>query len=204
MTTATKPGTNGPAHERNGQAPASRQAGVPQQLDAVSHGETGEAQPAAENKTRPQDGRTAQGTFAPGNKCARGNPTARKMAALRSALLGNLTAQKMAALGDKLYAAALSGDWIAAKLLLTYAVGKAPEAVSADRLDLDEWKLLNAAPTLAQLGRAWLDGISPTSAVEVLKKWYDSNETGDFQKLQEGRYFNVENIGDERKARVGK
>jgi hypothetical protein len=205
MTATNKPSMNGRAHAGNGEAPTSRLTADVPPLDAVPTvgGQDAEPKPQCDQKP-PTDGRTAKGTFAKGNAFARGNPNARRMAALRSALLRGLDEDKLGRLGELLYAEAMAGDWAAAKLLLVYAIGKPGDAPDPDRLDLDEWKLLDAAPTLAQLGRAWLDGIPATSAVEVLKKWYESNETGDFQKLQEGRYINVEHIGDERKAHVGK
>jgi len=164
---------NGHAQERNGHAPASRLAGVVPPLDPVST--VDEPKPAADAKPAPE-GRTAKGTFAPGNKFARGNPVARRMANLRASLLECATPERMKALGEELFAAALNGDWVAAKLLLTYAVGKAPEAVNADRLDLDEWNIANAAPTFVQFMRALYDNLPPALATILLRR---KTEEGD-------------------------
>jgi hypothetical protein len=146
-----KPSTNGHTDQRNGHTPVNRLAGVLPPLTAVSHGEPVEVGANAAPEAKPPEGRTAAGTFAAGNKCARGNPTARRMAALRSAMLNSLTPEKMAALGDRLYDLSLAGDLAAAKLLLAYAVGKAPEAVDPDRLDLDEFQLLARRPDVDEL-----------------------------------------------------
>jgi hypothetical protein len=145
-----KPGTNGHTHKRNGHAPTNRLAGVAPPIDAVSHGEPEQATPVAP-AVKPPEGRTAAGTFGAGNKFARGNPTARRMAALRNALMSAVDDQKLAALGAKLYESALAGDWTAAKLLLLYAVGKPVEAVAPDELDLHEFQLMARRPNADEL-----------------------------------------------------
>src|SRR5262249_60160154 len=80
------------------------------------------------------------GRFTAGNKFARGNPHARRMAALRQAFLSAATEERMRELGEKLFAAALAGDWQAAKLLLAYLAGRPAAAPDPDRLGLGEWR----------------------------------------------------------------
>jgi hypothetical protein len=153
MTTATKRGTEGTAngvHQRSGSCTG-------QPLGTVG---TAAPEPAAEVKNHGANGR-----FVPGNKAARGNPNARRAASWRNALLRTLDEDKLAVLGEKLYEAALQGDWQAAKLLLSYAIGKAPEAVDGDRLDLDEWAIANAMPSVGQFLRAFADGMKVAEAV---------------------------------------
>jgi hypothetical protein len=208
---AHKPGKNGHAHERNGHPPAACPAGSPP-LDAVSTVDLPGAATRPPGDGKPSaEGRTAKGTFAPGNTVARGNPNARRMAALRSALLECLTGERMKALGERLYAAAVGGDWTAAKLLLAYAVGKPREAVDADRLDLDEWKLLDAAPTLAQYLRLSMDGVDPKDAAELFKKLHPQGEAeftrtlaAALKEMQEGRGSGQRMLSEERNARIGK
>jgi hypothetical protein len=48
-------------------------------------------------------------------------------------------------------------------------------AVDADRLDLDEWQLLDAAPTDAQVMRALLQGCDPALAAEVYQRKQPDN-----------------------------
>jgi hypothetical protein len=182
---ATSDNTNGRSHERNGHKPESRlpepgtdakapslaevlasaasPAAAPP-LDAVSTVDGPEAKPKPAGEKSAADGRTSKGTFAAGNQFARGNPNARKMAALRAALLESMTPERMKALGERLYTAAMAGNWIAAKLLLAYAIGKAPEAVNPDRLDLDEWAIADAMPTTGQVLRAMVDGVPAADA----------------------------------------
>jgi hypothetical protein len=155
------------------------------------------------------EGRTAAGRFASGNRFAKGNPNARRMAALRSALLECATPERMQALGDKLYAAALGGDWTAAKLLLAYAIGKPPRGVDADRLDLDEWRLLDAAPTLAQVYCALFDAVNPGLAAEILQMFLKpAGSAGALERLlanwRAGGLAFAQRIIDEEKARVGR
>jgi hypothetical protein len=136
------------------------------------------------------------------------------MAALRAALLECATAERMKALGEKLYAAALAGDWTAAKLLLGYAIGKAPEAVEADRLDLDEWKLLDNSPTLAQLLRVHADTVLPKRALALIPvRDHDEEQTetltGVLEKRAELRggvnaFLRSPDVEAERQAHVGK
>jgi hypothetical protein len=207
---APKPGKNGHSHERNGHPSASQLAGSPP-LDAVSTAGEQEAVTKATGGDQPAtEGRTAIGTFAPGNRFARGNPNARKMATLRAALLECATAERMKSLGEKLYELAIAGDLAVAKLLLAYAVGKPGGAVDADRLDLDEWKLLDAAPTMAQYLRLSLDGIDPKDAAEVFKKLHPPGEAAFFGKLkaalkemQEGGGSGRRMLSEERNARIG-
>jgi hypothetical protein len=86
------------------------------------------------------EGRGAGGKFAIGNRFGKGNPHARRMAALRQAFLSVATEERMKELGEKLYAAAVGGDWQAAKLFLLFVVGRPADAVDPDTLDRDEWK----------------------------------------------------------------
>jgi hypothetical protein len=92
------------------------------------------------------------------------------MAALRAALLKNLDDGKLATLGDALYAAALSGDWTAAELLLKYALGKPREAVDPDTLDAHEFAVLSAGPSLARLWFAANEVVDPQLACSIRRK----------------------------------
>ncbi len=127
MRTRSKPSRKR-VHERNGHAPANRLRAVPAAkpappslpLDAVADGAHQNAPDAPADAC---NGRGKAGKFAPGNKIGRGNPHARRMAEMRNALTAAMTPEKMAALGERLYGAAIAGDWVAAKLLLAYTPG---------------------------------------------------------------------------------
>jgi hypothetical protein len=78
---------------------------------------------------RPPD-RGPGGLFAKGNKLASGNPGHKRMAELRGAVLEAATPEIVAAVTKKLAMLALQeGDVAAARLLLEYACGKAPQAI---------------------------------------------------------------------------
>jgi hypothetical protein len=92
-------------------------------------------------------GRTVTGQFVAGNPGGPGNPHARRVAALRVAMLDAITPDAMAAIIGTLMNAAMNGDVQAAKLLLAYAVGKPSETVDPDRLEHLEWETAKALPT---------------------------------------------------------
>jgi hypothetical protein len=120
--------------------------------------------PSADGAAKPgQDART--GKFLPGNKLGRGNPHYRRLAASRTAFLEAVGPEQVKELAAKLQRMALAGSLEAAKLVLAYAIGKPGAAADPDRADMDEWQLLDAWPTLAQVMRALLDGTEAAEAV---------------------------------------
>jgi hypothetical protein len=88
--------------------------------------------------------RDARGRF------AAGNPFARRVAALRSALVESVTNEDIAAITRTLIDMARDGDVPAAKLLLAYAIGKPGDTVQPDRLDLDEWQIFRDTAPMAE------------------------------------------------------
>jgi hypothetical protein len=96
--------------------------------------------PAAEG------GRDAHGRFGRGNAGGPGNPFARQVAALRTALLGRVTPEDVEAVADELIRQAKEGDLAAAKLLLSYTLGKPAPAVDPDTLDWQEWENYRRQP----------------------------------------------------------
>ncbi len=94
----------------------------------------------------PEGGRDSHGRFACGNRGGPGNPFARQVAALRSALLAAVTEQAVAAVAQELLRQAKEGNLAAAKLLLSYTLGKPAAAVDPDTLDLHEFELFRRLP----------------------------------------------------------
>jgi hypothetical protein len=94
----------------------------------------------------PDGGRAAQGHFAKGNMGGPGNPFARRVGALRSALLASVTARDMEGVARELVRQAQEGSLAAAKLLLSYTLGKPAQTVDPDTLDLHEWELYRRLP----------------------------------------------------------
>ena len=122
--------------------------------------------PAAPDKAQ-GNGRGAGG-FAVGNHYGKGNPHARRMASLREAFLSAATEERMRELGEKLFAAALAGDWQAAKLLLPFVIGRPADAADPDTLDRDEWLQCQEWPE-EPFPFAWLRKRSFAEAVSTLR-----------------------------------
>lgn len=81
------------------------------------------------------NGRDRTGRFAAGNPGGPGNPHARRVAALRSAMLGAVTDDDMEAIVSKLIALARSGNVPAAKEVLDRTLGRHLEADLLERLE---------------------------------------------------------------------
>ena len=84
--------------------------------------------------TNGENGRGANGRFANGNSGGPGNPYARRVAALRSALLEAIEPADVTEIVHRLIEMAKAGDLVAAKEVLARACGKADDADLLDRL----------------------------------------------------------------------
>jgi hypothetical protein len=98
---------------------------------------------------KPTEGREANGRIAPGNPGGPGNPFARKVAALRNAIVEAITEEDIKEIVAVLKQKAKEGSTAAIKLIFQYAIGKPCAENDPDRVDLDGWQLLQEA---AQLG----------------------------------------------------
>jgi hypothetical protein len=182
--------------------PGAAAAAAPAPLVTVDNGDAPGADPP------PPGGRTKRGRFAAGNHCARGNPNHRRAAMLRAALGEGVGADEMKALGKKLYDQALSGDTVAARLLLEYVVGKPRLAPDPDSLDALEWKVLTSGPTLAALWHAAHEVADPAFACAVWKKLSAASADAAADQLvdavqrEPGRF--ARDLAAERKAKVGR
>jgi hypothetical protein len=89
--------------------------------------------------------------FAKANPGAPGNPFARRVAALRQAAVAAITPDAVQAILAKMTELALGGDVQAAKLVLSYAIGKPGAAADPDRLDVQEWNhFKETAPMMSE------------------------------------------------------
>jgi hypothetical protein len=91
--------------------------------------------------TNGTNGRNSNGQFAEGNKCGTGNPYARRVARLRSAMLDAVGENGLADIVQGMVTAAKGGDVAAAKLLLSYLLGKPVESVEPDYVEIHEREL---------------------------------------------------------------
>ena len=91
--------------------------------------------------TSDSNGRDSSGRFSAGNSAARGNPHARKVAELRSALLAAVSTDDLAAVVRSLVDAAKSGDVQAAKVVFDRVLGPSVALDVMERLDALEARL---------------------------------------------------------------
>jgi hypothetical protein len=85
-------------------------------------------------------GRHANGTFAKGNRFGPGNLHARHCARMLAIFRDSVSDEEMYRLFRMLYEKAEAGDVGAAKLILSYKVGKPLSAPNPDSIDRDEWE----------------------------------------------------------------
>jgi hypothetical protein len=93
-----------------------------------------------------ENGRDASGRFAKGNAGGPGNPFGRLMAQLRSAFCRRISQEEIELVAETLLERAKAGDVAAARLVLSYSIGKPTEAVNPDTLDLQEWDVYRKSP----------------------------------------------------------
>jgi hypothetical protein len=120
---------------------------------AHANDHTHSPKPAPGPDTKPQaadGGRDTHGRFATGNRGGPGNPFARQVAALRAALVASVSEEDLEAVARTLVRQAQQGDVAAAKLLLSYALGKPAAPVDPDTLDAQEWDNYRRAPDPAR------------------------------------------------------
>ncbi len=95
-----------------------------------------------ETASPPSSERDEHGHFRAGNRGGPGNPFARQIARLRQALLNAVSEADLLEVIEMLKRKAKEGDVAAARLLLSYTIGKPAPAPEPDRLDLDEFAIL--------------------------------------------------------------
>jgi hypothetical protein len=96
------------------------------------------ARPEHEQVVTPSAGRDTKGRFTKGNPGGPGNPFARQVAKLRSALVTTVTEADMQGIAQALIAQAQRGNLAATRLVFLYVLGKPTETVNPDTLDLEE------------------------------------------------------------------
>ena len=116
--------------------------------------------------------RDAKGHFAKGNAGGPGNPYARHVAELRKELLLRCTPERLGKIADRMMELAEEGNVSAAKLVFQYVLGKPHEAVSPDRVDIDEVQVFkDGACRKDDLFPALLGGVPADVSAELLRKF---------------------------------
>ena len=72
-------------------------------------------------------------------------------------------------LGRSLYLAARNGDWVAAKLLLSYVIGEPAPPPDPDTLEEHEWKVFKALPVNGEDVSALLGGLQAKLANQLAR-----------------------------------
>ena len=135
----------------------------------IGNGDNGGATVEAVGPAPPTVGRDAGGRFARGNAGGPGNPFARRVAALRQALLGAVTEEDVQDVAKRLLELARVGDVAAMKLLLGYVLGRPAEVVDPDTLDLKEWQLYRESLAPPEEMRGMLGKIPPEFGLLMLR-----------------------------------
>src|SRR6267154_513779 len=86
------------------------------------------------------NGHTPDGRFAKDNPGGPGNPHARHCARMLALLRASISDEEMVAFIRKLVEKARAGDVSAAKLLMSYKLGKPAPNPNPDQIDRDEWE----------------------------------------------------------------
>jgi len=94
-----------------------------------------------EQSTNGTSGRNSKGQFAKGNPGGPGNPYARHVARLRASLIEAVGDDGLKDIVQGMVTAAKGGDVAAAKLLLSYLLGKPVESVEPDYVEIHEREL---------------------------------------------------------------
>jgi hypothetical protein len=105
--------------------------------NGISNGDITRAAPtesAGNDDSAKATERDRRGRFAKGNKGGPGNPFGPRFAALRYAACDVVTPQNMRDILSALVLRALTGDVVAAKLVLAYALGKPDVGLDADEI----------------------------------------------------------------------
>jgi hypothetical protein len=137
--------------------------------DKVPMGAPAPASSGTEDQRQARDaaGRDARGRFAKGNLGGPGNPHARRVAQFRRALWNAVTDDDIEAIVRRQIEKAKEGDSTAAKLVLSYTVGKPVPTVDADTLDLQEWEILKKTPVPMEEFEQPLTGMPKDLACDV-------------------------------------
>src|SRR5579871_3485508 len=123
------------------------------------------AEAATHNVDAPE-GRDARGRFTKGNPGGPGNPFARHVAKLRSALAECVSEEDIRQIAQGLLVSAKLGHLPSIRILFMNVLGKPSGAVNPDTLDIDEWRLLvqPLARIMAELPEALMSLPAETAA----------------------------------------
>jgi hypothetical protein len=139
------------------------------------------------SNTPSPNGRDGRGRFTKGNRGGPGNPFARRVARLRTLLLEIVGDEDLRGVLRKLVERAQAGDLAAARLVLDYLIGRPAEAVDPDRLDLEEWRLLQASPTVGEVMDRQPQTLDAAFACELARSFQEHKQQKVLDAVREAR-----------------
>lgn len=118
----------------------------------------------------PTGGRGPDGHFVRGNRGGTGNPHAKQVAKLRSALIHTITEEDVQNITRKLRDQALAGDLDSIRLLLDYTVGKPGKALDPDDVEngVDLFRRLDDMPSVLEALRAMFFTVTGAVLAELV------------------------------------
>jgi len=132
--------------------------------------DAGQEQPKADQtQQQQQSGRKANGQFALGNEFGPGNPFARQVARLRQAALNVVGDKDIEEIFSAIMALAKNGNLQAAKLILSYTIGKPAQAENPDQMDQQELELVPQGTRAASEALRRAESMTPRVSVELVR-----------------------------------
>jgi hypothetical protein len=125
--------------------------------------------PSAERTTDGRSGRDAAGRFTKGNPGGPGNPFARRTAAMRKALCEAVSEEDLRQIAEALKQKAKEGDVAAARLVLSYVVGRPEATVNPDTLEQEEMRQYLREPELAARMPGVLQTIDAETCCDIVR-----------------------------------
>jgi hypothetical protein len=194
-------------HLSNGQMAVAERAAqqAPSPSGRGARGERGAAPGPDAEKTRRADastlagGRDDNGRFAKGNPGGPGNPFAREVAAMRRAFMNRVSAKDLEDIADKMVALAKDGNVPAAKLILSYRIGKPLPARDPDHLNEHESEVFMGEGKISQEVASSLNKPEPEVSLMLAREMRSEMTRQAYAHLHAKLYYSMP-AADRRKA----
>jgi len=131
--------------------------------------EAAQQQPKADQTQQQESGREANGQFAKGNGFGPGNPFARTVAKLRQVAHRVVTEEELEQVFRALLEQAKQGHVPAAKLVLSYTIGKPAQTENPDTVDHQELEVAHAGKQAAIKGLSNAQSMPPAVAANIVR-----------------------------------
>jgi hypothetical protein len=134
------------------------------------------------------------GRFVAGNRLSRGNPHFRTLAANRSAILKVVGPEQVEQLTRALLCRALDGDLDAARVLLSYSVGRPGGVVDPDAQDADELQRLLGRPLAMSLAMYAMEAVGIADAIAFLQKVAEGKQGQVLGEMDRGKFVLLDDL----------